>query len=180
VVVSFAPLTAGNFSNAALFASSGGGSTNSLVGTGAVVPVASFVGNPTNGAWPLLVSFIDSSTGTITNRFWNFGDSVTTNATLTNLTHNYGAPGTNTVSLTVSGPVGTNTVSQPNYIIVTNIGPVTIAIAVSGTQVQLTWPSGTLQTAVLATGPYTNIAGAASPYKVAPSEAARFFRVQVQ
>jgi hypothetical protein len=55
-----------------------------------------------------------------------------------------------------------------------------ITIAVSGTQVQLSWPSGTLQTAVLATGPYTNIVGAASPYKVAPSEAARFFRVQVQ
>jgi PKD repeat protein len=180
VVISFTPVAAGNFSNAVVFASSGGGSTNALMGTGAVVPVAGFVGNPTNGAWPLLVSFTDNSTGTITNRFWNFGDGATSNTTLTNLAHSYGAAGSNTVSLTVSGPLGTDTLGQPNYIIVTNLGPVTITIAVSGTQVQLTWPAGTLQSAVVVTGPYTNIVGAASPYKLPPAEAARFFRVLVQ
>ncbi|HEV2392215.1 MAG TPA: choice-of-anchor D domain-containing protein [Verrucomicrobiae bacterium] len=179
VVVRFAPTSAGSFSNAAVFASSGGGSTNALLGVGAVAPVASFTGTPTSGAWPLLVSFTDSSTGTITNRFWNFGDGVTTNTTGTNLTHGYGATGTNTVTLTVSGPVGTNTLTEAGYIVVTNAGPVTITISVSGNQAMLTWPIGTLQTAVQVMGPYTNIVGATSPYPVTPSEAARFFRIQV-
>jgi PKD repeat protein len=180
VMVRFAPVTAGSFSNAAVFASSGGGSTNALAGVGAVVPVAHFSGNPTHGAAPLLVNFNDSSTGTITNRFWTFGDGANTNTMVTNLTHRYGVAGTNSVSLTVSGPIGTNTVAMPNYIIVTNIGPVKMTIEVSGAQVQLAWPSGALQSAVVPTGPYTNIVGAVSPYKVAPSGGTRYFRVQVQ
>jgi PKD repeat protein len=179
VVVRFAPVTAGSFSNAAVFASNGGGSTNALVGLGAVMPAAGFVATPTNGTSPLQVNFIDSSTGTITNRFWAFGDGATSNSTVTNLTHLYGAAGTNTVSLTVSGPVGTNTIARPNYIIVTNLGPVTVTIAVSGNQLELSWPSGTLQSAGVVTGPYTNIVDAVSPYKITPSSAPRFFRVQV-
>src|SRR5262249_33113205 len=65
-------------------------------------------------------TFNDSSIGTITNRFWNFGDGATTNTSVTNFTHNYNAPRTNTVSLTVTGPVGTNILSQAGYIVVTN------------------------------------------------------------
>jgi len=180
VQVAFSPTGGGTFSNVVIFASNGGSSTNALLAVAAVVPAASFAGGPTSGAAPLLVSFTDSSTGTITNRLWSFGDGATTNTVLTNLTHNYGLAGTNTVMLTVTGPVGTNTLSQPDFIIVTNLGPVTVIIAISGNQVQLTWPSGTLQTAVQVAGPYTNIVGATSPYLVAPSEATRFFRVQVR
>ena len=180
VVVRFAPVTAGSFSNAVVFASSRGGSTNALAGVGAPVPAAGFNANPTHGALPLVVNFVDTSTGAITNRFWAFGDGVISNTTATNLTHRYNAPGTNTVSLAVTGPVGTNNATRPNYIIVTNLGPVTVTISVSSDQVQLTWPSGTLQSAALPIGPYTNIVGAVSPYKVAPSGATRYFRVQVQ
>jgi PKD repeat protein len=142
--------------------------------------VAGFNGNPTHGALPLMVNFVDTSAGTITNRLWAFGDGVTSNTAATNLTHRYSAPGTNTVSLTVTGPVGTNNATRPNYIIVTNIGPITVTISVSSAQIQLTWPSGTLQSAALPTGPYTNIVGAVSPYRIAPFGATRYFRVQVQ
>lgn len=180
VVVSFTPPTEGSFSNTVVFASSGGGSTNVLLGAGAIVPVASFVGNPTRGTVPLLVSFTDTSTGTITNRSWDFGDGGITNTTLTNLTHTYLVAGSNTVSLTLTGPVGTNTSSRQNYIIVTKAGSITITISVSEPLVQLSWPSGILQSSAIASGPYTNVLGASSPYSVSPSQAARFFRIQVQ
>ncbi len=180
VQVTFSPTAAGSFSNVAVFSSNGGNSTNTLTGVGAIMPIASFVASPTSGVMPLLVSFSDTSSGTITNRLWSFGDGSITNTGGTNLTHSYSAAGTNNVSLTVSGPLGTNTFSQPNYILVTNLGPVTVTIAISGNHAQLTWPAGTLQSSVLAAGPYTNVAGATSPYIVPPGEATRFFRIQVR
>ena len=70
----------------------------------ATSPVAGFSGSPTNGAVPLMVTFTDGSTGTITNRFWNFGDGTTTNTTAGSLTHTYTNVGSYGVSLTVSGP----------------------------------------------------------------------------
>src|SRR5205085_158345 len=63
------------------------------------------------------------STGTITNRFWDFGDGSTSNTALTTLSHVYANAGTNSVALTVSGPVGTNTQLRSNYISVTNLPP---------------------------------------------------------
>lgn len=49
-----------------------------------------------------------------------------------------------------------------------------------GNNLQLVWPSGTLQGATDVTGTYTNVPGAASPYPVAPTDAKSFFRVKVQ
>jgi len=80
-------------------------------------PVASFSGSPTNGTEPLLVTFTDTSTGSITNRFWDFGDSSTTNITTNTVTHTYPA-GTYTVMLISSGPGGISTNIQANYITV--------------------------------------------------------------
>jgi PKD repeat protein len=180
VQVSFSPTNSGSFSNVAVFTSNGGNSTNTVTGTGSAVPVAGFTGSPTSGAWPLTVTFADSSTGTITNNFWDFGDGITTNTGPGNVLHTYAGVGTNTVSLTVTGPVGTNNLRRSSYIIVTNPAPVTLTIQLTGSQVQLTWNDGTLQTAVVVTGPYTNITGAVSPYTLPPSEAERFFRVKVR
>ena len=90
-----------------------------------VPAIASFTAAPTNGVSPLVVIFTDSSTGTITNRFWSFGDGATTNTTLTSLQHIYNAAGTNTVTLIVTGPLGVSTNRQSNYITVTstNLSP---------------------------------------------------------
>jgi PKD repeat protein/endonuclease/exonuclease/phosphatase family metal-dependent hydrolase len=84
-----------------------------------VVPplVASFTANPTNGPSPLSVAFSDTSTGSITNRLWAFGDGATTNTTSTSVSHVYAA-GTYGVTLVASGPGGASTNSQPNYIAV--------------------------------------------------------------
>src|SRR5262249_5858630 len=111
-------------SNLVTFSSGNGGNvTNSVVGVGANVPAAAFTGNPTSGLKPLTVTFTDSSTGTITNRFWDFGDGTTTNTSATSFTHLYASASTNTVALTVTGPVGTNTLARSNYIAATNPPP---------------------------------------------------------
>src|SRR5438105_15168266 len=92
----FAPGSGGNFSNVIVFASSGGNSTNALMGTAAAGPAAAFTASPTSGSAPLTVSFNDTSTGTITNRLWDFGDSTSTNTTLTMPAHSYQKQSTNT------------------------------------------------------------------------------------
>jgi hypothetical protein len=78
-------------------------------------PVASFAGSPTNGAAPLLVTFSDTSTGTITNRYWDFGDGGSTNITTNTVSHTYAA-GTYPVTLAVTGPGGSSTTNRPGYI----------------------------------------------------------------
>jgi PKD repeat protein len=179
VSVAFTPTSASSFSNAVAFTSNGGGSTNSLTGSGAALPTAGFTGTPTSGFEPLTVSFTDSSTGTITNRFWDWGDGGTTNTTITNLAHIYNSPGTNTVRLTVSGPVGANTFINPNYIVVSNLPPVSLSIESLTNQAHLTWTLGTLQSAPQVSGPYTNLTST-SPYTLTPTGSAQFFRVKVR
>ncbi|HEY6168161.1 MAG TPA: Calx-beta domain-containing protein, partial [Verrucomicrobiae bacterium] len=86
-------------------------------------PVAAFLGGPLAGLRPLTVNFTDSSGGVITSRFWNFGSGSTTNTAATNVAFTYNSAGTNTVSLTVSGPGGSNTLTRTNYVLVTNPPP---------------------------------------------------------
>jgi PKD repeat protein len=181
LVVRFAPTNVGSFSNSAVFLTgNGGNATNLLTGSAAVPPTADFAANPTSGDWPLSVAFTDRSTGTITNSFWDFGDGATTNTTASALTHNYSGRGTNAVSLTVSGPLGANTLTRPNYIVITNVPPVTLTILLVSNQAQLIWREGTLQAAGGLTDNYTNVTTATSPYTISPAEAARFFRVKVR
>jgi 1,4-alpha-glucan branching enzyme len=85
-------------------------------------PVANFTASPTTGMELLAVTFIDTSTGTITNRFWDFGDGGTTNVTTNTVVHTYAA-GTNTVTLIVSGPSGVGTNVQPDYVVVSPYVP---------------------------------------------------------
>jgi PKD repeat protein len=86
-------------------------------------PVAAFSGSPTSGVAGLVVTFLDSSTGTITNHFWSFGDGATTNTTAGSLTHTYNNVGSYDVSLTVTGPAGTKTLTYTGYITITPAPP---------------------------------------------------------
>ncbi len=79
-------------------------------------PVAGFTATPTGGFVPLTVTFTDVSSGTITNRFWSFGDGATTNTSATEVSHTYAMVGTNSVALTVSGPGGADTQTRDSYI----------------------------------------------------------------
>src|SRR5262249_15053205 len=74
VTVSFCPVSTGSFAAGVVFVSNGGNSSNTVSGTGAVAPVADFSGSPTTGLAPLMVTFTNKSSGTITNAVWNFGN----------------------------------------------------------------------------------------------------------
>jgi PKD repeat protein len=85
-------------------------------------PVAEFSGNPTTGTNPLMVTFSDSSTGTINSWKWYFGDGDS--SLIQNPTHTYNDTGTYDVSLTVKGPEGSDTETKFDYITVTAPPPV--------------------------------------------------------
>ena len=84
-------------------------------------PVAGFTTNVTSGLNPLNVQFTDQSTGTVSSYYWDFGDG--TNSTLQNPTHIYTLPGNYTVTETVTGPGGNNTITLTNVITVFNSTP---------------------------------------------------------
>jgi PKD repeat protein len=75
---------------------------------------AAFTASPTSGRVPLAVTFTDQSSGDINAWAWDFGDGAT--STEQNPTHTYRRPGTYTVSLTVSGPGGSDTETKPDLI----------------------------------------------------------------
>src|SRR6202521_5424685 len=80
-------------------------------------PAANFSSNVVSGIVPLTISFTNNSTGTITAYSWNFGDN--TSSTSANPTHSYTTAGAYAVSLTVTGPGGTNTATKSGYIVAT-------------------------------------------------------------
>ncbi len=170
VVVQFAPLAAGSFTNAVVFnAGTGGVSTNTVIGTGAVAPVANFTATPTNGVVPLTVTFTNTSTGTITNNVWNFGDSVTSNTTATVLTHTYNAAGSFTVTLIALGPVGTSTNSKPNLIRALNPPQLNVSPASRNFGAVTVGQTNTLPFSVINTGDLalTGTVATASPFAIA-------------
>jgi vibriolysin len=79
-------------------------------------PTADFSGTPITGGFPLLVNFTDNSSGA-TSWLWDFGDTGT--STLQNPSHSYAAMGVYTVTLTVTNPFGSDTMTKTNYITVT-------------------------------------------------------------
>jgi PKD repeat protein len=81
-------------------------------------PVAGFSASLTNGAAPLLVTFTDTSTGSITSWQWSFGDGGTSSAA--SPTYSYASAGVFSVSLQVIGPGGSSVTNVANLITVTN------------------------------------------------------------
>ena len=81
-------------------------------------PIADFSASPTAGCPGVAVSFTNLSTGPIASWSWNFGDLGTSGEQ--NPVHTYTAPGTYTVTLTVSGSNGTGTKMRTDYITVAN------------------------------------------------------------
>ncbi len=88
-------------------------------------PVADFSAKPLSGVSPLAVNFSNLSTGAISSYAWNFGDGVS--SSLANPSHTYTAAGGYTVTLTVSGPGGSNNKTKTNYIHVSDPNSVPVA-----------------------------------------------------
>ena len=82
-------------------------------------PVADFTAHPTSGCYPFKVFFTDLSAGNITSRYWDFGDGFT--STAQNPTHVFRGAGIYTVSLTVTGPTGSDTETKQSYITVRDV-----------------------------------------------------------
>jgi hypothetical protein len=56
-----------------------------------------------------------------------------------------------------------------------------LTVVISGTNIVVSWPAGTLQSATNVSGPYTNVGGATSPYTNSVSGSSqRFYRAQLQ
>ncbi len=75
---------------------------------------AGFTGSPLQGLSPLTVNFTNESVGDYTSVLWNFGDGET--STLNNPSHFYTVSGIYTVSLTISGPGGEDTITKTSYV----------------------------------------------------------------
>jgi PKD repeat protein len=99
---------------------SGPGGSDTLTRAGYIVVYravdADFYGTPTSGLGPLTVAFTNTSTGDYTSSSWWFGDGTTSSDK--NPSHTYPNAGTYKVTLTVSGPGGSDTLQRPNYVTV--------------------------------------------------------------
>lgn len=114
-------LSADTFSVSLIVNGPGGGdttNTENYIITSISAPIANFHADSLFGEVPFNINFTDESTGEITNRAWDFGDGNT--STEQNPLHTYETSDTFTVSLTVTGPGGTDTETKENYVIVTN------------------------------------------------------------
>ncbi|MEA3375386.1 MAG: PKD domain-containing protein [Chloroflexota bacterium] len=81
---------------------------------------ADFAATPLSGTNPLTVTFMNGSTGSYDAARWDFGDGFT--STVQDPSHTYAAAGTFTVTLTVSGTGGVDTITRPAYISVALFG----------------------------------------------------------
>jgi PKD repeat protein/subtilisin-like proprotein convertase family protein len=81
-------------------------------------PVANFNASSTFPCLNQSITFTDASTGTITSYSWNFGAdaSIVTASGIGPHAIFYTTAGFKTISLTVSGPDGSNTITKTNYI----------------------------------------------------------------
>jgi PKD repeat protein len=86
------------------------------------IPVAHFSAIPVEGSAPLMVQFYDYSNGHPETWAWDFGDGTT--STEQNPLHTYTTTGVYDVAFTVTNPVGTDTIEETGYIIITN--PMTV------------------------------------------------------
>jgi PKD repeat protein len=92
---------------------------STLAGCGAKTPLAKFSATPLIGHPPLEVQFTDKSTGNISAWEWDFNGDGVPDSNVQNPDYTYESPGNYTVSLTVRGPDGNNTVAKKGYIEVT-------------------------------------------------------------
>jgi PKD repeat protein len=96
------------------------------------VITADFIASPLSGVAPLTVYFTDQSSATngIDTWSWSFGDTGT--STNRDPVHTYNSAGMFTVSLTVTGPDGSDTETKTNFITVTAPGGDTIFVDGTG------------------------------------------------
>jgi len=93
---------------------------SSYITASADPPISNFMAIPTEGDYPLIVTFYDQSTSTPTSWDWDFGDG-TAHSTEQNPTHLYEFENQYTVKLVVSNTYGESDLTRPYYIDVTAV-----------------------------------------------------------
>jgi PKD repeat protein len=101
---------------------------------GYILPEATFSATPQSGYGPLIVQFLDESTGSPTTWNWIFGDGTT--STEQNPQHTYTESGTYAVALTATNAAGSDTETKTGYIIVGQ----TPAASFTASPASGTWP----------------------------------------
>lgn len=81
-------------------------------------PVAAFSVDKTSGIAPLTVEFTDDSTNDPTTWEWDFDNDGVVDSTLQNPTHEFAVAGIYTVKLTVANDSGSDSITESDYIIV--------------------------------------------------------------
>ena len=120
--------SAGTYKVSLTVANGEGSDTETKVGyitvTEVLPPVADFSGSPTSGTAPLTVNLTDLSRDA-TAWSWDFGDGDSSSAQ--NPSHTYGNAGSYAVTLTATGPGGTNTVTKADFVSVVPPEPPPVA-----------------------------------------------------
>jgi PKD repeat protein len=99
---------------------------------------------------PFTVTFTNTSSGWVTNSFWDFGDGATSNTMAASVAHTYDAGGNISVELIVSGPGGVSTNTRVGYLAVAP--PCNYPL--SGTNASFGATGGS---DIVAVTPYTNV-----------------------
>ena len=109
--------------------------------------IGAITGVPTSGETPLTVVFSDSASGNITNWVWNFGDgTIVTNTTGSSVINTYARGGSYTVTLTVTGPGGSNTRTIASYIDAISVPVINSSIILPNGNYELSGTNGTAGT----------------------------------
>lgn len=83
---------------------------------------ADFTVSAQSGLAPFTPTFTATPLGQVLTYTWNFGDgSALLTASIVTASHTYSEAGSYTVSLTVQGPAGSNTLTRPGYIIASDL-----------------------------------------------------------
>lgn len=118
--------TAGSFSPSLVATGPGGVNTfnaGAITVSAPNVVVASFTASPLSGAFPLTVTFTNSSKNA-TSYVWTYGDGQTGTSAAATHTHTYDSAGIFSVSLTATGPGGSNTMTRSSHITATGAAAV--------------------------------------------------------
>jgi len=124
-------------------------------------PVAAFEADNTSGCEPFTVHFTDMSSFGPTSWEWVFEGGEPATSSVENPIVTYSTPGTYAVELSVSNPLGSNSISIPSYITVydsaelsVSTGPGTATVTISGgtAPFAILWNDDAAQTTETATG----------------------------
>jgi len=136
----FVYTTPGTYSVRLVATNEAGSVTRTKTSFVTVVPptVANFARTPTSGTIPFAVQFTDTSTGSPTSWAWDFNEDGVVDSTQQNPSFTYTIAGTFDVTLTASGPGGSNTFTFNNCVVA--VGNVNASFTISANSAYTTTP----------------------------------------